>query len=150
MTADELPDVLNALKAMVLSGAAENARLRQIIKELQRHRFGRRAETLPEDHPPPPKKLGDQMNLKGSMIFKAPFHIERSCKAIAPGLAKRTGGGIVRYAMRALVPNAIEEDCVRTSSLHRRYFRFAVGILVSAFNEFRGSSAINQIHPKAT
>ncbi|QND44634.1 IS66 family transposase (plasmid) [Rhizobium lusitanum] len=47
--ADELPDDLNALKAMVLSREAENARLRQIIKELQRHRFGRRAETLPED-----------------------------------------------------------------------------------------------------
>ena len=41
MTADELPDDLNALKAMVLSREAENARLRQIIKELQRHRFGR-------------------------------------------------------------------------------------------------------------
>ena len=27
----------------------ENERLRQIIKEMQRHRFGRRAETLPED-----------------------------------------------------------------------------------------------------
>lgn len=49
MTADELPDDLNALRAMVLSREAENARLRQIIKELQRHRFGRRAETLPED-----------------------------------------------------------------------------------------------------
>lgn len=36
-------------KAMVLSRELENARLRQIIKELQRHRFGRRAETLPED-----------------------------------------------------------------------------------------------------
>lgn len=49
ITADELPDDLNALKAMVLSREAENVRLRQIIKELQRHRFGRRAETLPED-----------------------------------------------------------------------------------------------------
>ena len=37
ITADELPDDLNALKAMVLSREAENARLRQIIKELQRH-----------------------------------------------------------------------------------------------------------------
>ncbi|KWV55293.1 hypothetical protein AS026_37675 [Rhizobium altiplani] len=46
---DELPDDLNALKAMVLSREAENARLRQIIKELQRHRFGRRAETLLEN-----------------------------------------------------------------------------------------------------
>jgi hypothetical protein len=32
-----------------LSPANRLERLRQIIKELQRHRFGRRAETLPED-----------------------------------------------------------------------------------------------------
>src|SRR3954452_1540218 len=34
---------------MVLAERAESERLRQIIKELQRHRFGRRAESLPED-----------------------------------------------------------------------------------------------------
>ena len=49
MTADQLPDDPDALKAMVLARDVENARLMQIIKELQRHRFGRRAETLPED-----------------------------------------------------------------------------------------------------
>ncbi len=48
-TADQLPDDPDALKAMVLARDVENARLIQIIKELQRHRFGRRAETLPED-----------------------------------------------------------------------------------------------------
>jgi hypothetical protein len=50
MMADALPDDPGKLKAMLL--AAEHARaerLEQIIKELQRHRFGRRAETLPED-----------------------------------------------------------------------------------------------------
>jgi transposase len=49
MTADQLPDDLDVLKAMVLARDVENARLTQIIKELQRHRFGRRAESLPED-----------------------------------------------------------------------------------------------------
>ena len=34
---------------MLLAERAENERLRQIIRELQRHRFGRRAESLPED-----------------------------------------------------------------------------------------------------
>ena len=34
---------------MLIAERARNERLRQIIKELQRHRFGRRAETLPED-----------------------------------------------------------------------------------------------------
>jgi hypothetical protein len=34
---------------MIVAERHENERLRQIIKEMQRHRFGRRAETLPED-----------------------------------------------------------------------------------------------------
>jgi len=38
-----------ALQAMLAAERAENERLRQIIKELQRHRFGRRAESLPAE-----------------------------------------------------------------------------------------------------
>jgi transposase len=48
-TLQTLPDDPGLLKAMVLAERAESDRLRQIIKELQRHRFGRRAESLPED-----------------------------------------------------------------------------------------------------
>jgi transposase len=47
--ADALPDDPGTLKAMLLAERARTERLEQIIKELQRHRFGRRAETLPED-----------------------------------------------------------------------------------------------------
>jgi transposase len=51
--ADPLPDDAAVLKALLLSEraahAAETERLRQIIKALQRHRFGRRAEALPVD-----------------------------------------------------------------------------------------------------
>ena len=47
--ADTLPDDPGTLKAMLLAERARAARLEQIIKELQRHRFGRRAEKLPED-----------------------------------------------------------------------------------------------------
>jgi len=49
MPSDALPDDPETLKAMLLAERVQNDRLRQIIKELQRHRFGRRAETLPED-----------------------------------------------------------------------------------------------------
>ena len=49
MTVDTLPDDPGTLKAMLLAERARAERLEQIIKELQRHRFGRRAETLPED-----------------------------------------------------------------------------------------------------
>ena len=46
---ESLPNNPNALKAMLIAERAQNERLRQIIKELQRHRFGRCAESLPED-----------------------------------------------------------------------------------------------------
>src|SRR3954467_1606724 len=49
VAADSLPDDPGTLKAMLIAERVQNDRLRQIIKELQRHRFGRRAETLPED-----------------------------------------------------------------------------------------------------
>jgi transposase len=48
-TSANLPDDPDLLKAMLLAERAESERLRQIIKELQRHRFGRRAESLPEE-----------------------------------------------------------------------------------------------------
>ena len=48
---EPLPEDPDALKAMLLAEraahAAETERLKQIIKELQRHRFGPRAESLP-------------------------------------------------------------------------------------------------------
>src|ERR1700679_1140460 len=48
-TDDTLPDDPATLKAMLLAERIRSERLVAIIKELQRHRFGRRAETLPED-----------------------------------------------------------------------------------------------------
>ena len=47
---DFLPDDAATLKAMLIAERARTERLTQIIKELQRHRFGRRAESLPIDH----------------------------------------------------------------------------------------------------
>lgn len=44
-----LPDDAELLKSLLLAERAESERLRQIIKELQRHRFGPRAEGLPVD-----------------------------------------------------------------------------------------------------
>ncbi|MEH6721862.1 MAG: IS66 family transposase [Aurantimonas endophytica] len=49
LVADTLPDDPGTLKAMLIAERLRAERLVQIIKELQRHRFGRRAETLPED-----------------------------------------------------------------------------------------------------
>lgn len=46
---ESLPDDPAALKALIMAERARNERLVQIIKEMQRQRFGRRAESLPED-----------------------------------------------------------------------------------------------------
>ena len=48
-SASPLPDDPGTLKTLLEQERAENERLRQIIKAMQRHRFGRRAESLPED-----------------------------------------------------------------------------------------------------
>jgi transposase len=47
--ADALPDDRETLKAMLIAERIRSERLVEIIKDLQRHRFGRRAETLPAD-----------------------------------------------------------------------------------------------------
>lgn len=49
LAVDTLPDDPATLKAMLVAERAEVERLRLIIKQFQRHRFGRRAETLDED-----------------------------------------------------------------------------------------------------
>jgi transposase len=43
------PNDPETLKMLLAEERAENERLRQIIRAMQRHRFGRRAESLPED-----------------------------------------------------------------------------------------------------
>ncbi len=48
-TVDALPDDPETLKAMLIAERIRSERLVQIIKDLQRHRFGARAETLPAD-----------------------------------------------------------------------------------------------------
>ena len=44
-----LPDDHGTLKAMLIAERARAERLEEVIKAMQRHRFGRRAETLSED-----------------------------------------------------------------------------------------------------
>ncbi len=47
--AEALPDDRETLKAMLIAERQRAERLVAIIKDLQRRRFGRRAESLPED-----------------------------------------------------------------------------------------------------
>lgn len=99
-TADQLPDDPNALKAMVLARDVENARLIQIIKELQRYRFGRRAETLPEDQLLLGLEEAEQIEAAGEEEKDRSAPAERQAKA-----AKRRPN---RGALPAHLPRVVE------------------------------------------
>src|SRR3984957_172242 len=92
MASDALPDDLETLKAMLLAERMQNERLRQIIKELQRHRFGRRAETLPED----------QMLLGLEDVEQAAASKEAATEAADP--AERASRGAKRRINRGSLP----------------------------------------------
>ena len=79
--ADSLPDDPGTLKAMLIAERVQNERLRQIIKELQRHRFGRRAETLPEDQMLLGLEDVEQVAASGEAASDAANPVERSSRA---------------------------------------------------------------------
>lgn len=79
--AASLPDDPQALKAMLAAREAEIERLRQIIKELQRHRFGRRAETLPEDQLLLGLEEAEQVEAEGLAGEEAADPVEREARA---------------------------------------------------------------------
>jgi transposase len=90
--ADTLPDDPGTLKAMLIAERARNDRLSQIIKELQRHRFGRRAETLPED----------QMLLGLEEVEQVVAGAEAGIDAVNP--AERVGRSAWRRMNRGSLP----------------------------------------------
>jgi len=64
---------------MLLAERAESERLRQIIRELQRHRFGRRAESLPEEQLQFALEEADQIEAAGLARTEGPS--ERKARA---------------------------------------------------------------------
>jgi transposase len=78
-SAATLPDDPSLLKAMLLAERAESDRLRQIIRELQRHRFGRRAESLPEEQLQFALEEAEQIEAAGLATTESP--VERKARA---------------------------------------------------------------------
>src|SRR3954466_12167267 len=66
---------------MLLEERAESERLRQIIKELQRHRFGRRAESLAEDQLLLGLEEAEQVEATGLAEAEDATPAERSARA---------------------------------------------------------------------
>src|ERR1700740_3155203 len=89
---DALPDDPSTLKAMLIAERVQNERLRQIIKELQRHRFGRRAESLPEEQL--------QLGLEEAEQVEAATHAENKEKVPA----EKTARAARRRANRGSLP----------------------------------------------
>ena len=87
-----LPDDPDLLKAMLLAERAESDRLRQIIKELQRHRFGRRAESL----------SADQLQLALEEVEQVEAAGEADSEQTTP--AERRARGAKRRANRGALP----------------------------------------------
>jgi len=94
--APALPDDPGLLKTMLLEERAESERLRQIIKALQRHRFGRRAESLPEDQ----LLLG----LEEAEQVEAAGHAQAEEAAPAEKAARRTKRRVNRGSLPAHLP----------------------------------------------
>jgi len=79
--APALPDDPGTLRALLVAERHENERLRQIIKEMQRHRFGRRAETLPEDQLLLGLEEAGQLVAAGEAESEAAAPVERTARA---------------------------------------------------------------------
>src|ERR1700719_2273261 len=78
---EALPDDPDMLKAMLLAERAESER-RQIIKELQRHRFGRRAESLPEEQLQLGLEEAEQVEAAGQVETEEAASAERKTRAV--------------------------------------------------------------------
>jgi transposase len=78
---EALPDDPGLLKAMLLAERAESERLRQIIRELQRHRFGRRAESLPEEQLQLALEEAEQVESAGQAAMEEKAPAERTARA---------------------------------------------------------------------
>ena len=87
-----LPDNAELLKGLLLAERAESERLRQIIKELQRHRFGPRAESLPVD----------QLLLGLEEVEQVEAAAQAESEAATP--AEREGRAAKRRANRGALP----------------------------------------------
>ncbi|MCC6919363.1 MAG: IS66 family transposase [Alphaproteobacteria bacterium] len=79
--ADPLINDPIALQAMLTAERAENERLRQIIKELQRHRFGRRAESLPVEQMLLGLEEAEQVEAEGFAAEEAVDPVKREARA---------------------------------------------------------------------
>lgn len=103
---------------MLLAERAESERLRQIIKELQRHRFGRRAESLPEEQLQLGLEEAEQVEAADQAENEEKLPAERTARA---GRRRTNRGALPAHLPRIeLVVDVASTICPSCSgSLHR-------------------------------
>ncbi|RYY08899.1 MAG: IS66 family transposase, partial [Alphaproteobacteria bacterium] len=94
--ASPLSDDPETLKAQLVEAQAENERLRQIILAMQRHRFGRRAESLPEDQLLLGLEEAEQIEAAGFAAEEA----EPAKKAVRVGKRRTNRGALPAHLPR--------------------------------------------------
>jgi transposase len=118
MPRDALPDDSETLKAMLLAERVQNERLRQIIRDLQRHQLGRRAETLPED-----QMLLGLEDVEQAAASEAAGAEQATPAARQAGVAKRRAnrGVLPAHLPRIETTIDIDDKCCRCcqGALHR-------------------------------
>ena len=116
--ADALPDDVETLKAMLLAERARADRLSQILKELQRHRFGSRAETLPIDQ----LELGLEDVQQVEAAEAADAHAKDPAARAAQAGRRRTNRGSLPDHLprleQVIEPQSLACPCC-SSALHR-------------------------------
>jgi transposase len=95
--ADALPDDPGTLKAMLLAERARSERLEQMLKAMQRHRFGRRAENLPEDQLLLGLEEAEQIEACGAAQTESASPTERTRRA---GGRRRNRGSLPAHLPR--------------------------------------------------
>jgi transposase len=116
--ADALPDDPDLLKAMLIAERLESERLRQIIREFQRHRFGRRAESLPDDQ----LQLALEDAEQAAAADQAESELKNPAERKVRAVRRRTNRGklpahLLRIETVVEVPSTVCPCCAGT--LHR-------------------------------
>lgn len=116
--ADALPDDPGLLKAMLIAERLEGERLRQIIREFQRHRFGRRAESLPEDQLQLALEEAEQEAARGQAESEQKNPAERTARAARRRINRgKLPAHLPRIETVVDVPSTVCPCCA--GSLHR-------------------------------
>ncbi len=99
---------------MLLAERARAAQLEQIIKELQRHRFGYRADTLPDSQLLSLKRV-KQVKAGRDAAIVATNAAERSDRTVR---YRKNGGSLPSHLPRGEMPVDVDDHVARAAAIY--------------------------------